>query len=98
MERLLAGAINDKQLVEFTYNGHLRIAEPHVLGLKSGKLQLLGFQVGGSSSTGGLPEWRRFDVQRTRGLRVLPQEFHGARTIPTGQHNTWDRRIAVVAP
>lgn len=47
MEQIIKTAIADKKLIEFSYSGHTRIAEPHVLGISGGATQILGYQVGG---------------------------------------------------
>lgn len=96
MEQTLKLAIANKHLVEFSYGGHHRVAEPHVLGINGGTLQFLGYQVGGSSSSGGIPEWRRFDLSKVSGLRELPQTFPGKRPFPSGKHSSWDKQLAVV--
>ena len=97
MERVLVQAIADKNLIEFWYGDHQRIAEPHVLGVSSGVTQLLGYQLGGTSSSGGIPEWRRFDLHKISELSVLSNTFPGRRPFPSGRHSSWDREIAVVA-
>jgi hypothetical protein len=97
MEQILKTAIAGKKLIEFSYSGHTRIAEPHVLGVSGGATQILGYQVGGSSSSGGIPEWRRFDLSKISGLSVLSQAFPGQRPFPSGKHSTWDYQIAIVA-
>ena len=98
MQTVIASAIAAKRIVEFMYSGHRREVEPHVLGELNGTLQLLSYQIGGSSSSGGIPEWRRFDLGKMSGLRVLDHTFAGARPVPSGKHSSWDRQIAVVAP
>ncbi|MCV5751998.1 hypothetical protein OFN51_24555, partial [Escherichia coli] len=57
-------AIQNKLVIEFTYSNRLRVVEPHVLGVCNGNVQVLAYQIGGQSSSGGLPEWRRFDLFR----------------------------------
>jgi len=97
-QQLLEQAIQSKSIVEFTYKNHHRVAEPHVLGVKDGVIQFLGYQVGGSSSSGGpLPEWRRFDLDKIIGLVVTDNKFPGRRPFPSGKHSAWDREILVVA-
>jgi hypothetical protein len=54
MEQILKSAIENKQLVEFSYSGHARIAEPHVLGINAGALQLLGYPVSSRSGVGSI--------------------------------------------
>lgn len=96
MERLIIQAIENKQLIELYYHGLLRIAEPHIYGITNGIRQVLVYQTGGQSSNGGLPNWRRFDLNQMTRLVVLAQPFPGRRPIPSGRHSSWDSRIAIV--
>lgn len=97
MEQLILQAIATKKLIEFSYSGHPRLIEPHVLGVNGGVTQILGYQVGGSSSSGGIPEWRRFDLPKILGLKLTASSFSGRRPFPSGKHSSWDRQIAVVS-
>lgn len=96
MENTILEAIRGKKLIEFYYRGLPRIAEPHVYGITNGARQLLGYQTGGQSSNGGLPDWRRFDLDQISQLTILAGSFPGRRPIPSGRHSSWDLRIAVV--
>lgn len=89
-------AIRSKSIVEFTYRGNRRIVEPHVLGVIGGILQVLGYQTDGSSSSGGIPEWRRFELSRISKLSVTRDSFPGRRPFPSGRHSSWDYQIVVV--
>lgn len=97
MNQTIQQAIASKKLIEFTYSGHPRLIEPHVLGINAGVTQVLGYQAGGSSSSGGIPEWCRFDLPRISGLKISAQSFPGQRPFPSGKHSSWDRQIAVVS-
>ncbi len=97
MEQVVLQAITTKKLIEFSYGGHSRLIEPHVLGVNRGITQVLGYQVGGSSSSGGIPEWRRFDLPKIFGLKLKASSFPGRRLFPSGKHSYWDRQIAVVS-
>lgn len=98
-QQLIEQAIRGKSVVEFTYSNHHRVVEPHVLGVKDGVVQILGYQLGGSSSSGGpLPEWRRFDLAKMVGLAITARVFAGRRPFPSGRHSSWDREILVVDP
>ena len=96
MNQDLIEAIRSKKMIEFNYSGHHRVAEPHVYGRHGGKEQLLVYQVGGSSSSGGLPEWRRVDVPRISDLVVSDQTFPGSRPTQSGEHTNWDQTYAIV--
>ncbi|HHQ4756381.1 TPA: hypothetical protein ACSP2Z_001170 [Aeromonas hydrophila] len=96
-EQIIDRAIREKYIVEFIYGGHPRKVEPHVLGISGGSLQFLGYQIGGSSSSGGaLPEWRRFDLNRIVSLSITTGKFPGRRPFPSGRHSYWDRQILIV--
>lgn len=97
MNQIIQQAIASKKLMEFTYSGHPRLIEPHVLGINAGVIQVLGYQVGGSSGSGGIPEWRRFDLLKISRLKVSTQTFSGRRPFPSGKHSSWDHQIAVVS-
>jgi hypothetical protein len=96
MDQQIIDAIRNKRMIEFDYGGFHRVAEPHVYGRNGAVDQLLVYQVGGGSSSGGLPEWRRVDVPRITGLVVLDRTFFGARPNPSGQHSSWDETYAIV--
>ncbi len=97
MNQTIEQAMNSKKLIEFMYSNHIRIVEPHVLGVNGGVTQLLGYQTGGSSSSGGLPEWRRFDLPKMSGLKIRNESFPGVRPYPSGKHSSWDYQIAVTS-
>jgi hypothetical protein len=89
-------AITNKQVLDFTYHGRHRVAEPHVYGIKDGKYQLLTYQIRGESSSGGLPNWRRVDLDAVSNLTILDERFPGRRPTPTGQHQAFDTILLIV--
>lgn len=96
-QQIIERAIQGKSLLEFIYSGHPRLVEPHVLGFSHGVLQFLGYQIGGSSSSGGvLPEWRRFELNRITQLTIVDKKFPGRRPYPSGRHSSWDQQILIV--
>lgn len=90
-QALISAAIAERHLVSFVLHGLERIAEPHLLGEHAGRVQMLVYQVGGSSSSGSLPHWRRVDLADVTELRVLADGFNGPRTE---SFPNWDRVIA----
>lgn len=94
---MIEQAIKEKKVIKFTYSGHPRVVEPHILGAKDNVTQLLGYQIGGSSSSGGIPEWRRFDTDKISGLSIGAESFPGKRPFPSGKHSSWDSKIAMVS-
>ena len=82
-------AIKTKKIIEFHYDGLFRYAEPHVYGRINGKLFLLTFQLKGQTKTGGLPEWRLFEMQLISDIKITDISFPGKREA-TGRHKIQD--------
>ena len=90
-ETILRRAIAERRLVEFLFQGCVRIAEPHDYGVRQGKTQLLAFQVAGESKSGALPNWRWIDLAHASSFRLLEQTFAGGRPTPSGKHSPWEK-------
>lgn len=97
MEQTILRAIAERRLLAFTYHQLPRVVEPHVYGVSHNTKQLLAYQLDGASQSGDLPEWRRFTLSGISDLTLLQQTFPGARPHPSGQHSSWQQRIAYVA-
>lgn len=96
---IIKQAIRDKKLIQFWYHNNQRIAEPHVLGITTqDKLTVLTMQVGGYSSSGGLPDWRMFHVDEISSLQVLNQTFQVSRTWYNPRESDFKIIYAVVKP
>lgn len=96
MKQQLIEAISKRMMIDFSYGGYQRIVEPHIYGRHGGVEQLLVYQVGGGSASGGLPQWRRLDISRISGFNVRPEIFSGPRPTVTGQHSNWDEIFVIV--
>lgn len=96
MNDLIRTAIAEKRIIEFDYDGYHRIAEPHIYGVLNGINELLTFQLRGGSSSGGIPDWRRFKLQGISNLKLLDEHFPGKRPHPSGVHSSFDRRFYIV--
>ena len=96
MEETIINSISNKKIIEFDYHEHHRIAEPHVYGILDGEHDLLVFQTGGGSSSGGLPQWRRMHLSEISNLIVTDQTFAGSRPTPSGKHSSFDTTLAIV--
>lgn len=55
---ILRSSIRELKQVAAKYHCFHRIFCPHILGLKDDKWHVLGWQFGGASERGGLPNWR----------------------------------------
>jgi hypothetical protein len=94
---VIRNAIANKDVIEFTYRGYPRVAEPHVYGIKGGKRQILVYQVGGLTSSGSVPDWRRINLEEVIGLKVTGgQKFAGPRENKSSDYDDWDTVIAAV--
>jgi hypothetical protein len=99
LDERLRFAIANKRLIEVTYGGRVRVAEPHDYGIKNGTPKVLLLQLGErgdaakrSESTG----WRLLDVAKIGSCQVLERTFRGSRGPAYQQHMTWDRVLARV--
>jgi hypothetical protein len=73
-------AIRDKQVLRFTYNGHMRLVEPHAYGVAAtGETVLHAFQIEGESASIPPPGWRTFNVNLIVDLVVTERRFLEAR-------------------
>ena len=94
---MIRNSISNRNLIEFSYHGYPRVAEPHVYGIKNGKRQILVYQVGGLTSSGKVPDWRRINLDEIVGLKVAAnQTFAGPRDNKSTDYDDWDTIIAAV--
>jgi hypothetical protein len=94
---LLWTAIENARMIRFAYHGRDRIAEPHDHGILNGSVQLLSWQVAGSSSR-RLPNWLLTKVDEITDLELLDLTFAGGRPTATGKHIEWDVLFIRVKP
>ena len=72
----LRTAIKGRNAVEFRYHGRRRVVHPHAIFIAStGTHCLDAVQVGGQSSSGTLPGWRRFDLNDIEAVTVRDDRF-----------------------
>jgi len=94
-ERILT-AIHEKRLLRFLYKDQPRIVEPQDYGMQKNVVNLFTYQIGGESSSGRLPDWRKFAVQGISKVELLEQTFPGSRAVPSQRHQEWDVLFARV--
>ena len=77
MRDQLTAAIEQRKIVEFTYQGFPRRVQPAAFGVgnRKGKETLHAYQIGGGSKRGGIPYWRNFHVEGIQSLKVLDEVF-----------------------
>jgi WYL domain-containing protein len=74
-ERLVRATL-EHRVASFTYRGHRRTVEPHLIGLhEAGEAVLLAYQTGGASASGNLPGWRTFVLTEIDAVDAEGQTF-----------------------
>lgn len=80
MENQICEAIENQNIIEFYYDGELRVVEPHCYGVTTaGNEGLRAYQVDGYSSSGNLG-WKMYDMGKADDLNVTKQKFNSARS------------------
>ena len=73
-------AIDGRNLLEFHYNGHYRLVEPHTCGISTkGNDTLSAYQIGGTSDQGNVPDWKQFTISKINGIKKSDETFLGTR-------------------
>lgn len=76
----IALAIQNRNLLSFSYDGFPREVEPHCLGIdKKGHPALRAYQVAGGSESGEYVGWKIFHVNEMQNLHVLSKTFQQPR-------------------
>lgn len=81
VDEQLRFAIAHRRLIELTYYGVVRLAEPHEYGIRRNTATLLIYQLGPAGRAKGkrLPNWRLLDISKIEALKVLDDVFSGNR-------------------
>ena len=90
-------AIEQRRVIRLVYHNRVRIIEPHDHGILNGSVQLLAYQIGGSSSR-LLPNWLLMKVDEIHQIELLDQTFPGGRPTPCGKHVKWQKIFIRVKP
>jgi hypothetical protein len=90
-------AIEQTRMIRLVYHQKERILEPHDHGILKGSVQLLGYQVAGSSSR-ALPNWLLMKADEITDFTLLDQTFPGGRPTISGNHIKWDKLFIRVKP
>ncbi|MBO9683667.1 MAG: hypothetical protein J7502_13525 [Flavisolibacter sp.] len=79
MNDIITNAIQNRQLLSFTYESLFRIVEPHCYGKTyKGNYCLRAHQVDGESSTGYMG-WKLFDLSKASNVQLLDTAFQSIR-------------------
>ena len=80
MEFIIKSAIENKQLLSFTYKDKNRLVEPYTFGQsKQGKDTLSAFQIEGGADGEGDMCWRQFPLREMKNLKLLDEKFENVR-------------------
>jgi predicted DNA binding CopG/RHH family protein len=81
VDQQLRFAIANKRLIEITYRGIVRIAEPYDYGMMRNGAALRMYQIRATGSSKGKSAegWKLLEVSRIEALAVLPNTFIGDR-------------------
>lgn len=75
MNQIIIAAISERHILEFTYDGQLRVVEPHAYGVNfEGDESLRAFQTNMRE-----PDWRMFLLAKIQTLSATPRIFSGPR-------------------
>jgi hypothetical protein len=79
--QIIYGAIQNKQQIIATYDGHVREMCPHAVGFKRGIEQALFYQFAGGSSKGPITQdtknnWRCLALSKLSNISVRDGEWH----------------------
>jgi hypothetical protein len=94
---LICFAIEQKRMLRLIYHNKERTIESHDHGILNGSLQLLGYQVAGSSSR-PLPNWLLMKTDEIIDLELLDRTFPGGRPTASGSHIKWEKLFIRVKP
>lgn len=80
MNTTICNAIRNKQILEFNYDGGIRVVEPFCYGVSTAGFEVLrGFQTGGYSSSGNSLGWKLFRVDEISSIGNTTKKFDGNR-------------------
>jgi hypothetical protein len=78
-ERVVRATL-EHRVVHFTYGGHRRTVEPHLVGIhEAGEALVVAYQTGGSSRAGDVPGWRTFTTAEMEAVEIGEKVFPGPR-------------------
>lgn len=92
MNTTIIQAITNRQLLQFYYDGELRIVEPHCYGKTTkGNEAIRAFQVDGYSSTGKMG-WKLYELSKTSSIVISEDTFIN----PRSGYVTGDKGMVVI--
>jgi hypothetical protein len=99
LDQQLRFAINNRRLIRITYEGTLRMGEPHDYGVQRGIPKLLFYQLrraGTDNHWRVVTGWRGLVASKIEACEVMVDTFRGSRGSQHEQHQSWDEIFARV--
>ena len=97
LDQQLRFAIAHKRLLRLTYDGGVRIAEPHDYGVQRGITRVLVYQRSKAGASGkDAVGWRLLDVTKISECAVMETSFSGTRARAEQRHHSWNTLYARV--
>lgn len=93
MNKAICDAISKRAVIQFHYDGGMRIVEPHCHGVSSAGNELLrGYQTGGYSESGKPVEWKLFTVSKISSISQTGDMFSQNRPF----YNSSDKAMQTI--
>jgi len=97
MKTKIDTAIQNKNLLQFTYKNLTRIVEPHTLGVNLKDNEVLSaYQVDGESDSIQIPGWGLFTISKVSNLKILDETFDEPRFAERFNRNS-DRMKKIIS-
>lgn len=93
MNATICEAIENMNLLSFTYDGQPRTVEPHAHGVTTaGNECLRCYQTAGGSNSGQMPAWKMMTTKNIIGLTVSVDQF----STPRPRYKKGDRGMSTI--
>lgn len=89
---IIKTAIKERIVIQFNYQGKLRIVEPFLLGYltETGNLSLSAYKIGGQSTSNSKNPWRTYTVNEITNLKLTDKSAANHRP----DYNKNDKRMS----
>jgi len=76
MNKIICDAISKREIIQFYYDGGIRVVEPHCHGISTaGNEVLRGYQIEGFSESGNPVGWKLFDISKISSITSTGKTF-----------------------
>ena len=80
MNILIKNSVKTKTILEFNYDGHHRVVEPHAHGISTAGNEVLRcYQIKGGSVSGTVPGWHLMKISKMVNLSITDSHFDSPR-------------------